>query len=94
MPIDGKKILTISADDYFRICKSNLDYEAVGIHLCEEIRYGDEFNLVKEFAKLVPEEAEVVVGYEFSVGGGLGQYGRRYKVCASGTALIHKKIDL
>ena len=50
------------------------------------IRRGD----IRDFAELVPSEAEVVVDYRQSIGGGIGSITFTHTYSGSGTALIPK----
>jgi hypothetical protein len=87
--IDTKKILTISANEYCQIYGKNIsDYRECGVHLSKRQVHRENFDLSKEFAKLVPDNTEVVVSYRFSVGGSGPELFQTY---ASGTALIPKE---
>src|SRR3989344_3859633 len=72
-----ENLLTVSARDYCEsVGKKLSDYEMRGVH-----REG--FSELKNFAKMVPENAEVVVDYVFIRSSNTGNY-----MNASGTALI------
>jgi len=96
-----EKILTISETDYIGHHKeiNPIYYDLVGIHFTSYItqdtcgRYAGELpSLKEEFAKQVPENAEVVLGFVDSVGGSesatmIGSP-RFIVYIASGTALV------
>ena len=79
-----EKILTASPSEYCISKKTELeDYELVGIHLHDEDTTQGE--LIKEFAKKIPKEAEIVTNLLYSsVGSGI------YNNYISGTALVPK----
>ncbi|HLC53040.1 MAG TPA: hypothetical protein VJK03_00710 [Candidatus Nanoarchaeia archaeon] len=82
MAIDIERILTISATEWFGMNKKKpSEYEARGIH-CHE----DPYLVTEKFAKRVPSEAEVVVGYRVS-----SSAAGHNPAIASGTALILRK---
>ena len=107
MGMPSERILTISAKEYCDMYSKDIrDYEAVGIHLEHEDEYESQIEnekfgrLVEELANKVPDEAEVMVGYRFSVnialcpfGSGGSIDGKDYleQYYASGTALIPRK---
>ena len=73
-PLD--RILTISADDYSKMIDMPLrTYVASGVQ-CQYHAERSKGTIHEEFAKVVPEEAEVVVGYktEISVIEKFGQF--------------------
>ena len=77
--IDLSKILTISMEEYCT-AKGNWNYDMVGVRARGESGHYPKTIL----AKVVPNNAEVVVGYSFQLCGELD-----YE--ANGTALIPKK---
>jgi len=80
MAIDIEKILTISASEYVEMSGRSLrDYEASGVHT-SSIN-----DIEKNFARLVPDGVEVVVGYRMSLSEGYA--------AAYGTALIRKPTE-
>jgi hypothetical protein len=92
-----EKILTISVEGYFKMnpLKDPRDYKPEGVHLIlvedwDHTR-GISDQLKDDFARKVPENAEVVVDYVPSISVSLG--GNYYKIgyAASGTALVPKK---
>lgn len=84
MTIALDKILTISARDYCDMHgKSLTDYEAVGVHVKQP------YDLINRFVKAVPDEAEVIIGFNHSAAG--GSVSCRPVLYASGTALIPRK---
>ena len=86
-PFPLEKILTIDAINWAKINKKDLNgYEARGVHYHHNGPHDGPFIAgVGDFAKQVPREADVVVGYEFSISD------EGYQFQASGTALIPKK---
>jgi hypothetical protein len=81
MAIDSKKILGDTADEWHeRTGTVPSDYIGEGVHY-----YGSVSDLLNNFAKLVPDNAEVVINYRVTAG---DRYLRSY---AWGTALIPKK---
>ena len=88
MAIDIERILTISATEWFGMNKKKpSEYEARGVHSRDECMS----QVVREFAKRVPSEAEVVVEYRFSSATAGASGGMVAMVYASGTALILRK---
>lgn len=87
MAITTEKILTISAEDWFRMNnKEPYKYEARGVH-----SNGIMDSVLEKFAKEVPSESEVVVDYRLSSATCGTSGGMTEKTYACGTALIHKK---
>lgn len=83
MAISVEKILTISAKDWFEMMETPAKaYKPVGVHYSTISGTGEVKDINKEFAKIVPDEADVVVNYYV--------FGERY---AYGTALIPKRED-
>jgi hypothetical protein len=97
-----EKILTISADDYAKLKdrtgmrgKCIRDYTPYGVQCVLKYRADvtnvelQEVDALERFAKKVPPEAEIVVGYRSTV-----SYGSdRFVWSAEGTALIKKKSE-
>jgi len=84
MTIELERILTISAEEYCKIYGKKLtDYTVRGIHITSCEGEGD----IKKFAKMVPDEAEVIVNFHQAYGGTYPRWNGYY---ASGTALIPK----
>jgi len=87
MAIDFKKILTISAKEWSEISGKNLrDYDIEGVH-CEGIM----MSIGEKFSKRVPNEAEIVVGYQYAAATEGASGGFSASVYATGTALIPRK---
>ena len=88
MPIDKNRILTMSASDYTRMVQIDLAYYyAVGV----QAEVVNPKNLLDQFNQLVPNEAEVVVGFRMGgTGGGDGLDPRGYAV---GTALVRRGVQ-
>ena len=96
MSIGRDRVFTMSAEAWCEMHGRKLyEYTAVGIHYNNQGGIG---HLIDQFAAIVPDEAEVVTDYEFSVAvGGAGAGGGfeprmdlRTEYHASGTALIPK----
>ena len=91
MAIDVEKILTISVREYCEMMNKQLNnYKPRGIFS----REGD----ISEFAKKVPNEAEVVIDYRYSSAGStesanLNWVSSRFSYFQHGTALIPKNKD-
>jgi hypothetical protein len=95
MAIDSKKILNISAEEWFKMnAKYSTGYDPIGVH-SETIRLNGSQkilpneSLIKKFADIVPSEAEVVVNYKVELTSDIN-YLFGYAV---GTALIQKGSD-
>ena len=88
MPIPLEKILTVSASEYCQsVGKELKEYELKGVHL----ETGKEVLFQKEFAQIVPSDAEVVVGYQMGIEAAGGLLARYTALYGSGTALIPRK---
>ena len=87
MAIDVEKILTVSAKEWCEMNDKKLnEYEARGVHSDGGMRFR-----LEGFAKEVPTEAEVVIGYR-NTSAASGNSGNIGAVMYSyGTALIPRK---
>jgi hypothetical protein len=82
MAIDTGKIFGDTPTEWHERTQTNpSDYIAEGIHAIYKTGMNNT-NYIGDFAKNVPDNAEVVVGYNVSMG--------RYEAIAWGTALIPK----
>jgi len=89
MAISLEKILTISADEWFKITNREVsNYKVKGVHIVISEHEAD--GVHSRFAFQVPNDAEVVVSYRSDIVlAGTGSY-LYYRAIASGTALIPK----
>lgn len=82
MAIDAKKILGDTPTEWHERTQTNpFDYTAEGVHMTYKTGMSNP-SYIREFAEKVPDNAEVVVNYNVSMG--------RYEAIAWGTALIPK----
>ncbi|MEK6844524.1 MAG: hypothetical protein AABX83_03830 [Nanoarchaeota archaeon] len=101
MAISLEKILNVSLSDYLKTkYNDNVpNYDFVGLHMTSDdiknyvhvpnydlVGVHSNSNDIEEFAKLVPDEAEIVVNYKIALA--LGTYTSSYHQC--GTALVPK----
>jgi hypothetical protein len=86
MAIDTGKILNVKIEEYANSkCKSTSYYDLIGVH-CDKAD-------IREFAALVPNDAEVVVNYQrqmFGAGAGRAHF-TDFQYYQMGVALIPKK---
>ena len=93
MTIELGRLLTISARDYCEMYGKELNqYNARGIHLeCSNEGSSKYHEIAKQFSEIVPENAEIVVGYKAYAGGRGPGFGPLLIMGADGTALIPKE---
>ena len=83
MAIDSKKILgDTSTEWHARTATCPTSYISEGVHAFYRTDAGIK-NYIEQFARMVPDNAEIVVNYKVSMGS--------YEVIVCGTALIKKK---
>ena len=85
MTIAIEKILNITFTEYVESQKKRLyDYDLIGVHSKD--------GCIKKFSSKVPDEAEVVVNYQYrSSGAGSGIANIEFRYSQVGTALIPKE---
>ena len=92
--LEDEKILSISADEYFKMTGKNpRGYTPVGVHVAERCKsnfFVDGYNKVSDlFKNRIPENTEVVVGYSQTlIYNGEGASPERLSATMDGTALV------
>lgn len=84
-----EKILTVSVRDYCdSVGKDLKDYNLVGVHVDDDLPICEK--LIQAFRTKVPLEAEVVVGFQYSLGGAGGSSGFMLLFSGFGGGLLVK----